>query len=105
MARDLAAEREPELDRPLDRLSVRHRQRTGEREAHRACLRVLAGTEPERAAAEHLRLRLQVDVNLQSDHRLPVHRSRSGTVSNPIACSTAWPMRKRPFSPNCGPMS
>src|SRR4029079_3880949 len=33
------------------------------------------------------------------------HRRRSGTVSKPIACSSAWPMRKSEFSPNCGPTS
>ena len=32
-------------------------------------------------------------------------RQRSGTVSNPIACSSAWPTRKSRFSPNCGPIS
>src|SRR5919108_2515323 len=52
---DLAAEREPELDRELDRALVRHRQRTGMREADRARVRVLVGAVFERAAAEHLR--------------------------------------------------
>src|SRR5438270_3904275 len=37
------------------------------------------------------------------DHLL--HRSRSGTVSKPIARSSAWPTRKSMFSENCGPTS
>ena len=68
---DLAVEREAELDRLLDRAPVRHRQRAGEREAHRARLRVRLAAEAVAAAAEHLRLRLQLDVDLQPDHRLP----------------------------------
>src|SRR2546423_13814669 len=37
------------------------------------------------------------------DDRL--HLSRSGTVSNPSARSSAWPTRKRVFSDSCGPTS
>src|SRR5882724_5322658 len=33
------------------------------------------------------------------------HLSRSGTVSKPIACSSAWPVRKSVFSENCGPIN
>src|SRR5579864_533950 len=33
------------------------------------------------------------------------HRSRSGTTSNAIACSSACPTRKSAFSENCGPIS
>ena len=66
------------------------------------------GSPPEavRAAAEHLRARLQLHVDLQPDHRLPGHhRSRSGTTSKPIARSSAWPARNSVFSANCGPIS
>src|SRR5919204_3534165 len=34
-----------------------------------------------------------------------LHRSRSGTVSKPIASSSAWPTRKSVFSENWGPIS
>src|SRR5207244_216012 len=34
-----------------------------------------------------------------------LQRRRSGTVSKPIARSSAWPMRKSVFSPNCRPTS
>ena len=60
------------------------------------------------AAAEHLRPCLQLHVDLEPDDRLPgghAHRSRSGTPSNPSACSSAWPARKSVFSPNCRPIS
>src|SRR5438094_4167370 len=33
------------------------------------------------------------------------HLSRSGTVSKPIAHSSAWPVRKSVFSENCGPIN
>jgi hypothetical protein len=76
---DLAAEREAEQDRPLHRLAVRHRQRTRERQADRARVRVRRVEVCDLAAAEHLRPRLQVDVDLEPDDRFPVHLRRSGT--------------------------
>ena len=75
---DVAAECEPELDRPLDGLLVRHRQDAGMRQADRTGLRVRAGTEPDRAAAEHLRLGLQMDVDLTADDGFPVHEASLG---------------------------
>ena len=71
---DLAAEREAEPDRPLDRLPVRHRQRAREGKADRARVRVLGRAVAGRAAAEHLRPRAQLDVDLEADHRLPGRR-------------------------------
>ena len=68
---DLAVEREPELDRLLDRAPVRHGQRAGEGEADRADVRVRRVAVGVAAAAEHLRLRLQLHVDLEPDHRLP----------------------------------
>src|SRR5579872_3376035 len=44
------------------------------------------------------------EVGCRVDER-PLHRSRSGTVSNASACSRAWPVRKSVFSPSCGPIS
>ena len=52
------------------------RQRAGEAEADRAGLRVLAAAEAVRAAAEHLRPRLQLDVDLEPDDGLPVSSSQ-----------------------------
>ena len=68
---DLAAEREAEPHRPLDRLAVRHRQHAGVREADRAGARVLVLAPDVLAAAEHLRPRLQLDVDLEADDRFP----------------------------------
>src|SRR5205823_4162943 len=103
---DLALEREPELDALLDRAAVRNRQRPRKREADGAGLRVRCAAEAVLAAAEHLRARLQLHVDLEADDGLPVHvRSRSGTPSNARLCSSAWPARKRVFSENCGPIS
>jgi hypothetical protein len=88
--RDLAAEREPELQRPFDRLPVRHGEGAREAEADRAGLGVLGRAEPGRAAAEHLRARLELDVDLEADDGLPGHdRHLRGTVSKPIAASSA----------------
>src|SRR5205814_5169436 len=73
--RDLALEREPELDRVLDRLRVRHGQRARKREADGARARVLVRAVLERAATEHLRPRLQVDVTIEADDGFPfAHR-------------------------------
>src|SRR5262249_13210208 len=107
VGRDLAAECEAELHRPLDRSAVDHGQRSGETEADGARVRVLPRTEARLAAAEHLRLRLELHVDLEPDDRVPAgaHRSRSGTPSKPIACSSAWPAWKRVFSPNWRPIS
>src|SRR5439155_6625928 len=77
---DLAAEREPEQDRPLDGLAVRHGQRARHRKADRARLRVRRLEVRDRTAAEQLRPRLQVDVDLEPDDRFPgAHLYRSGT--------------------------
>src|SRR5262249_48365827 len=103
---DAAAERESQLDRPLDRPSVRHRQRARMAEADRARSRVLGVAVAERAAAEQLRPGLQVDVDLEPDDRFPVaHRSGAGTESNWRARSGAWGVRNSVFSENCGPIS
>ena len=73
---DLAAEREPEPDRPLDRLPVRHGQRSRMREADRAGARVRVVERPDRATAEHLRPRLQLDMDLETDDRFPLAQRR-----------------------------
>jgi hypothetical protein len=74
-----AAERMAEEDRHLDRATVRDGQCPGVREADGARPRVLRREVLELAAAEHLRPRLEVDVDLEADDRFPIHRSRSGT--------------------------
>src|SRR5436190_7930747 len=103
--RDLAPERETKEDRPLDRLPVRHRQRARQCEADGARVRVRRVEVRHPAAAEHLRLRLQVNVDLEADDRLPSHRYLSGTKSKASARSSAWPARKSRFSANCRPIS
>src|SRR4051794_24041894 len=77
LARDLAAEREPELDRPFHRLAIRDGQRAGMCEADGARARVRLGEVLELAPAEHLRPRLQMNVDLEPDDRLPVSAHRA----------------------------
>src|SRR6478752_873738 len=104
---DGAVEREPELDRLFDRAPVRYGQRTGEGKTDWADVRVRRIAVGVATAAEHLRLRLQLHVDLEPDHRLPGrrHRRRSGTMSNPSTPSSACPTRNSVFSANCGPIS
>ncbi len=71
--RDLAAEREAELHGPVHGLAVEHGQRAGMREADRAGARVRLGAPLVRAAAEHLRARLQLHVDLEADDGFPGH--------------------------------
>ena len=84
---DLAAEREAELDRELDRARVRHRQRARMREADGARVRVLGGAVLELAAAEHLRARLQVRVDLEADDGLPLSHRASRSFAARTAAS------------------
>ena len=72
--RDLAAERDRDPHRVFDRLLVGHRQRPGVAEADRAGVGVRLGAELELAAAEHLRPRLELDVDLEADRRLAASR-------------------------------
>ena len=81
---DLAAQRDAELHRPLDRALVRDRQRPRVREADRACARVLGLAPDVLAAAEHLRPRLQLDVDLEADDRFPLsHEGAPGRSRRP----------------------
>ena len=95
---DRAAEREPELDRLLDRRPVRHRQRAREGEADRAGLRVRPAAEAVRAAAEHLRPRLQLHVDLEADHRLPGHRRSGAGQAGTSALNPAPSSLRRGFT-------
>src|SRR3954452_2160660 len=93
---DVAAEREPELERPLDRRLVRRRQCARKGEADWARLRVRRSRKGVRAAAEHLRLRLELDMNLETDDGLPLMARHRGTPSP----STAAPRcRRAPRTP------
>ena len=90
--RELAAQRQPDHQAVVDRLGVGHRQRAGQAEADRAGARVRRLAERQLAAAEHLRPRAELDVDLQADDGLVVghaRRSRAGELSKPIACSSA----------------
>src|SRR5437899_4705570 len=82
----LAVQREPRRDRELDRATVRHGQRTGKSKADWANERVRRRTEPARlAAAEHLRLGVELDVRLDPDDELVrsggfAHRPQAGSA-------------------------
>ena len=67
---DLAVERQPDPDRRLDGLAVDDRHRAGQAEAGRADLGVGLGAELGRAAAEHLRRGVQLDVDLEAQRRV-----------------------------------
>ena len=67
---DLAAERQRPADRQLDDSRVENRQRTRMAEADRASLRVGRRTEVRRAAAEDLRPRAKLRVDLEPDDGL-----------------------------------
>src|SRR3954466_14530145 len=74
-----------------------------ERQAHVAELHGARPVEHARALAEDT-LDGKHEIRGAVDECL-LHRSRSGTQSNPIACSSAWPVRNSVFSENCGPIS
>ena len=74
-------------------------QRPGVREADRAGAGVLRGAEARLAAAEHLRPRLQVDVDLEPDHRLPVVIAAAPGRSRSRARARARARRGRACSP------
>ncbi len=68
----LAVQREPDEQAVVDRLGVGHRQRARQPQAHLAGVRVGRLAEGQRAAAEHLRPRAELDVDLQADDGLVV---------------------------------
>ena len=74
---ELAVERHPDHQPVLDRLLVDHRQRAGQAEADRAAVRVRLLAEGQRARAEHLRPRVELDVDLQADDGLEVGHDRA----------------------------
>ncbi len=107
--RDRAVQRQPDPDGELDRGLGRYRQRTGQAEADRADVRVRLPAELDRAAAEQLGQRAQLDVRLQADRRLVTrqrlrvrHQWRGRghrpapfvSSSSPLAAaSSGWPQR------------
>jgi hypothetical protein len=70
---ELAAERQTDHQPEVDRPRVDHRQRTRQAEADRAGARVRRLAEGQLAAAEHLRRRAQLHVDLEADHRLQLY--------------------------------
>src|SRR6185312_715572 len=71
---DVAAEGERRADRAVDGRVIEHRQCPGQAEAHRTQVRVGSGAERRAAAAEDLRLRQQLRVDLEADDGLvPAH--------------------------------
>ena len=107
--RDLALERRGDHQRVADRLLVGHRQRPGMAEADRAGVDVRLVAERQRAAAEHLRPRRELDVDLEPDHGLVAVGDRrssvaaGGRASKPIARSSAYAASRIAFSLNAGP--
>ena len=81
-------------------LAVEGRQRAGIAEADRADLRVGLGAGLRGAAAEHLRARLELDMDLESDGDLVVHGRSSARRP---AVSQAAAMRNTRPSANAGP--
>src|SRR4029077_10062788 len=81
------------------------RQRSRKAKADRARARVRRLAERQPAAAEHLRVRLQLDVDLQADDRLVFAQVNALVESKPIACSSAWAASRIRFSLNAGPAS
>ena len=127
-----AVERQGDARGVLDGAPVDHRQRAGVRQAHRAGVRVGLVALGDGAAAEHLGLRVELDVDLEADHRLPgascsprcapcravgarpaaasrrparAESRKVGAVSKPIAPSSACAASRMRFSLNAGPMS
>ena len=74
--RDLALQRDGDLQRIANRLFVWYRENTGVGEADRACVDVGLIAEGERAGAKHLGLGRELYVNLEPDHRLKLSHRR-----------------------------
>ncbi len=113
--RELAPERHADHQAEVDRLRVGDRQRARQAEADLARARVRRLAERQRAAAEHLRPRAELDVDLEADDRLVRHaggrgsvgraHARAGELSKAIACSRAYAVSRIRFSLNAGPAS
>src|SRR3954451_6667683 len=107
---ELALERQSDHQPEVHGLGVGDRERAGVAEADRAGARVRLLAEREGAAAEHLRARLQLHVDLEADDRLVVAfrelvAAHRGTPSKPISRSSAYAASKIRFSLNAGPAS
>jgi len=72
---DGAVQRQADADRRLDRHGIHHRHRSRQAQADRAHLGIGWGAEAGRAAAEDLRLRAELDVDLHADDRLELRDS------------------------------
>ncbi len=90
--RDLTAKREADLDPVLDRLLVHDRQASGVGQADLAGVDVRVVAEGELAAAEHLRLGAELDVDLEADDGL-VAGHIGGAHPNPrlSMCASSMP--------------
>mgnify|MGYP003694438677 CR=1 FL=1 len=74
-------------------------RRTGKREAHRTRARVRLAAEPALAAAEHLRVRLELHVDLEADDRFPLrHEETPSPAAAAPRCRRA-PRRSRGTPP------
>ena len=70
---DVAAHREPEANRPLDRTLVEHRQHTGQCNVDAAGLRVRPRAKCNGGARENFRLSRELSVGFQPDDDFPFH--------------------------------
>ena len=82
---DRAVERQTRLDGELDDALVEHGQDAGKPQAHGADLRVLLGAELRGAAAENLRVRLELAVDLKTDDCFIIH-----PCAPPIFAMSLW---------------
>ena len=94
--RDLALQRRGDLQRVEDRLLVGHRQHARVGEADRAGVDVRLVAEGELAAAEHLRPRRQLDVDLEPDHRLQLSHQAPPSGALRVEADRAARARRRP---------
>jgi hypothetical protein len=106
---DLAAERQADHQPEVDARALSTGSAPRQPQADRAGVDVRRIAERQLAAAEHLRPRLQLDVDLEPDDGSYSTRSparlrlrRAADPSKPIACSSAYAASSRRFSLNAG---
>ena len=80
-----AVERKTRFDGKLDNALVEHGQDAGQPQANGADMRILLGAELRGAAAENLRVRLELAVNLKTDDCFVIH-----AFVPPISALSSW---------------
>ena len=92
-----AVERGAQPDGELDDLTVEHRERPGQAEAHRAHVGVRLVAEVVRAATEDLRLRLQLGMAFEPDDELVAVQVRAHLALRSSSAAT-WNMTGSPIA-------